>query len=56
MSAIKIVAETLDTVTITRADWHRLLAHLDDAEDVRPSPIGGPMKGWQERREHVEII
>jgi mRNA interferase RelE/StbE len=33
MNAIKIVAETEDTVTIDRAEWARLLAELEDAED-----------------------
>jgi transcriptional regulator with XRE-family HTH domain len=33
MTAIKIVAETKDTVTVSRADLANLLAALDDAED-----------------------
>jgi DNA-binding XRE family transcriptional regulator len=33
MTAIKIVAETEDTITIDRHDWARLLADLEDAED-----------------------
>ena len=33
MSAIKIISETQDSVTISRADWRRLLAELEDAED-----------------------
>lgn len=33
MSAIKILAETADTVTVGRHDWMRLLAELDDAQD-----------------------
>jgi transcriptional regulator with XRE-family HTH domain len=33
MSAIKILAETEDTVTIRRADLARLMAELEDAED-----------------------
>jgi Skp family chaperone for outer membrane proteins len=33
MSAIKILAETKDTVTMRRKDLERLMAKLDDAED-----------------------
>jgi len=33
MSAIKILTETEDTVTVSRDDWRELLAALDDAED-----------------------
>lgn len=33
MSAIKIIAETEDTVTLLRQDWLRLLAELEDVED-----------------------
>jgi ribosome-binding protein aMBF1 (putative translation factor) len=33
MTAIKIVAETKDTVTVNRQDWARLLAELEDVED-----------------------
>jgi ribosome-binding protein aMBF1 (putative translation factor) len=33
MSAIKILAETEDTVTVGRDEWVGLLAALDDAED-----------------------
>jgi len=33
MSAIKILTETEDTVTVRREDWLGLLASLDDAED-----------------------
>lgn len=33
MSAIKIIAETADTITLARQDWLRLLAELEDAED-----------------------
>jgi ribosome-binding protein aMBF1 (putative translation factor) len=33
MSAIKIIAETADTVTVARQDWLKLLADLEDAED-----------------------
>lgn len=33
MSAIRILAETKDTVTISRQDWANLLAELEDIED-----------------------
>jgi ribosome-binding protein aMBF1 (putative translation factor) len=33
MSAIKILTETDDTITVSRDDWLELLAALDDAED-----------------------
>jgi ribosome-binding protein aMBF1 (putative translation factor) len=33
MSAIKILTETENTVTVSREDWSELLAALDDAED-----------------------
>jgi ribosome-binding protein aMBF1 (putative translation factor) len=33
MTAIRIVAETEDTITIDRQDWARLLTELEDAED-----------------------
>ena len=33
MSDIKILAETQDTVTVSRRDWLDLLAELDDAGD-----------------------
>lgn len=33
MSAIRILAETKETVTVSREDWFELLAALDDAED-----------------------
>jgi len=33
MSVIKILAETADTVTVSRRDWASLLAELEDAED-----------------------
>lgn len=33
MSAIKIIAETADTVTVAREDWLKLLGDLEDAED-----------------------
>jgi ribosome-binding protein aMBF1 (putative translation factor) len=33
MSAIKILTETENTVTVSREDWLELLAALDDAED-----------------------
>ena len=34
MSAIKILAETKDTVTIKREDLAKLMAELEDAEDL----------------------
>jgi ribosome-binding protein aMBF1 (putative translation factor) len=34
MSVIKILAETEETVTIRRVDWLKVLADLDDAEDI----------------------
>ncbi|MBI5165281.1 MAG: helix-turn-helix transcriptional regulator [Magnetospirillum sp.] len=33
MNAIKIVAETQDTVTVSREDWAALLAELEDSQD-----------------------
>lgn len=33
MSAIKIISETAESVTIARRDWLKLLADLEDAED-----------------------
>src|SRR5580704_2924161 len=33
MSSVRILAETPDTVTVSRADWLRLLQELEDAED-----------------------
>ena len=33
MTAIKIVAETAETVTVARQDWLKLMAELEDAED-----------------------
>ena len=33
MSAIKILTETEDTITVSREDWRELLAALEDAED-----------------------
>ena len=33
MNAIKILAETKDTVTVSREDLKRLMAALEDAED-----------------------
>jgi transcriptional regulator with XRE-family HTH domain len=33
MTAIKILAETKDTVTVRRQDWTQLLSELEDAED-----------------------
>jgi DNA-binding XRE family transcriptional regulator len=34
MNAIKILDETADTVTVSKADWEGLLEALEDAEDV----------------------
>lgn len=34
MNAIKILSETEDTVTVSRADWDGLLEALEDAEDI----------------------
>jgi ribosome-binding protein aMBF1 (putative translation factor) len=33
MSSVRILTETPDTVTVSRADWLRLLQELEDAED-----------------------
>ena len=33
MSVIKILAETPDTVTVSRVDWLKLIEELEDAED-----------------------
>ncbi len=33
MNAIRILAETSDSVTISRTDWADLLAELEDLED-----------------------
>jgi len=33
MSAIKILTETADTITVSRENWFELLSALDDAED-----------------------
>lgn len=33
MSAVKILSETRETVTVSRGDWAQLLSELEDAQD-----------------------
>jgi len=33
MSAVRILSETENTVTLSRSDWRQLLSELEDAED-----------------------
>jgi DNA-binding XRE family transcriptional regulator len=47
MSAIKILAETEDTVTVRRADLARLMAELEDAED---------RAAVADRRNHEKVV
>jgi hypothetical protein len=56
MSSVRILAETPDTVTVSRADWLRLLQELEDAEDraaVRERRTRGSC--WERTRRAVII-
>jgi mRNA interferase RelE/StbE len=52
MTPIKIVAETKDTVTVSRQDWARLLAELEDAED-RAAVSSQPARETAEGKEAI---